>query len=379
MRCRKDAEAMNPDLPSPDRPLRVAVAGAGAIGRRHIALVQARSDAELVAVIDPSPAAAALATRLDVPGLASLEEALASSLRPDAVILATPNALHVPQTLACLAANVAVLVEKPLAHSLAEGERLCQAVAAQPGARVLVGHHRAHSPLMARARALIAQGRLGRLVAVSGSALFCKPDSYFEDAPWRRQAGGGPILINLIHEIGNLRALCGEIVGVQASSAQAVRGFEVEDTAALVLRFANGVLGSFLLSDTAASARSWEQTSQENPDYASYADEDCYLVAGTLGSLAVPTLRLKTYARAEDRSWFKPFDCSQDRVSREDPLALQMAHFFDVARGRVQPLVSVQDGLQNLRVVEAVREAARSGSTVPVALPATQPQEPAAC
>jgi len=370
---------MNPANPSADRPLRVAVAGAGAIGRRHVEQVRARPDGQLVAVIDPSPTAAALAIRLGVPCLPTLEQALAGPACPDAVILATPNALHVPQTLACLAAGVAVLVEKPLAHTVAEGERLCQAVAARPDARVLVGHHRAHSPLMAQARALIAQGRLGRLVAVSGSALFCKPDSYFEEAPWRRQAGGGPILINLIHEIGNLRALCGEIVAVQAISAQAVRGFEVEDTAALVLRFANGALGSFLLSDTAASARSWEQTSQENPDYASYEDEDCYLIAGTLGSLAVPTMRLKTYGRAEDRSWFKPFDCSQVSVSRDNPLALQMAHFFDMARGRVPPLVSAQDGLQNLRVVEAVREAARSGRTVAVAQPATQPQEQAAC
>lgn len=361
---------MPPDtLPAADRPLRVAVAGAGAIGRRHIALVQARADGRLVAVIDPSPAAADLAAGLGVPCLRTLEEALASPERPDAVILATPNDVHVPQALACLAAGVAVLVEKPLAHSLAAGEQLCQAVAAQPGARVLVGHHRAHSPVMAQARALIAQGRLGRLVAVHGSALFCKPDRYFDEAPWRRQAGGGPLLINLIHEIGNLRALCGEIVAVQASSAHAVRGFEVEDTAALVLRFANGALGSFLLSDTAASARSWEQTSQENPDYASYDDEDCYLIAGTLGSLAVPTLRLKTHARPEDRSWFTPMQCSREPVMRQDPLALQMAHFFAVARGQVAPLVSVWDGLQNLRVVEAVREADRSGRTVPVDQP----------
>ena len=98
----------------------------------------------------------------------------------------------------------------------------------------------------------------------------------------------------MIHEVDNLRSLCGDIVDVQAFSSNATRGFPVEDTVAINLRFANGALGAFLLSDTAASARSWEQTSRENTGYAHYQDEDCYLISGTLGSLAVPTMRTKS-------------------------------------------------------------------------------------
>ena len=175
-------------------------------------------------------------------------------------------------------------------------------------------------------------------------------------------------MINLIHEIGNLRALCGEIVAVQAMASHAVRGFAVEDTAAINLRFANGALGTFMLSDTAGSARSWEQTSQENKAYPSYGDEDCYIVAGTHGSLAVPTMRLKTYGRDEDRSWWKPFDTASVPVVREDPLARQIEHFCAVIRGEASPLVSVRDGLQNLRVSAAVNEAVRSGAMVDVPL-----------
>jgi len=229
---------------------------------------------------------------------------------------------------------------------------------------VLVGHHRAHSPIMARAAALIAQGRLGRLVAVTGAALFYKPDAYFEEGPWRREAGGGPILLNMIHEVHNLRMLCGDIVAVQAFASHATRGFAVEDTVAINLRFASGALGSFVLSDTAASARSWEQTSQENKAYASYEDEDCYLVAGTFGSLAIPSMRLKTYASAGKRSWNEPFDLDVAAVEREDPLVRQMAHFAQVARGLAQPLVSVHDGLRNLQITEAIAEAARMGAAI---------------
>jgi GFO/IDH/MocA oxidoreductase family protein len=54
---------------------------------------------------------------------------------------------------------------------------------------------------MARAKELIDEGRLGQLVAVMGSAVFFKPDEYFADGPWRREAGGGPILLNMVHEV----------------------------------------------------------------------------------------------------------------------------------------------------------------------------------
>ncbi|MDE1165377.1 MAG: Gfo/Idh/MocA family oxidoreductase [Pseudomonas sp.] len=348
------------------QPISIAVAGAGMIGLRHIELVQASPDCQLLAIVDPSPAAAKVAEAAQVPLYASLEQLFAEQ-HPDGVILATPNHLHVEQALACLAAGVCALVEKPLAHTLEQGERL-YAAAQQAKVKLLVGHHRAHSPILEKARQVIEQGELGDVVAVMGSALFYKPDSYFDAAPWRREIGAGPILLNLIHEIGNLRALCGEIVSVQALASNATRGHAVEDTTAISLRFANGALGSFLLSDTAASARSWEQTSEENKTYASYADEDCYHIAGTQGSLGVPTLRLKRYANREDRSWWTPFDVSEVALVREDPLARQLAHFCQVIRGQCEPLVNAWDGLQNLRVVDAIAEATRTGGTVTLSL-----------
>ena len=178
---------------------------------------------------------------------------------------------------------------------------------------------------------------------------------------WRREAGGGPILLTLIHEVHNLRMLTGEIVAVQAFSSHAVRGPAVEDTVAISLRFASGALGSVLLSNTAANARSWEQTSQANPTYLSYNDEDCYLVAGTRGSLAIPTMRRKSYPRTEDRSWWKPFELSRLALVRDDPIRRQMEHFGAVVRGEATPLVSARDGLANLRITEAIVAAARAG------------------
>lgn len=127
---------------------------------------------------------------------------------------------------------------------------------------------------------------------------------------------------------------------MQAFASRAVRGFVVEDTVAINLIFANGALGSFLLSDTAACARNWEHTSQENKAYPTYDDEDCYVVTGTDGSLSIPT----------------------------DPLKLQMEHFGAVVRGEAEPIVSARDGLENLRVTEANGEAARTGKVIAVAV-----------
>jgi predicted dehydrogenase len=350
------------------RKLRIAVAGAGMIGLRHIEEIQNCPATEFSAVVDPGPKAPAIAEKERVPLFESLAELFAKD-KPDGVVLATPNHMHVEQGLECIAAGVPCLVEKPIGHTLEEGLRLVEA-AEKADHKLLVGHHRPHSPILHKAVEVVKSGALGRIVAVIGSAVFYKPDKGYFDPPyeWRRQKGGGPILINMTHEVGNLRAIVGEIVAVQAFASNAIRGFEVEDTVAINLRFQNGALGTFMLSDTAASPKSWEQTSQENKVYPTYPDEDCYVVIGTDGSLSIPTMRLRYYATREDRSWWKPFSTKTVPLERADPLAKQIEHFAALIRGEAKPLVSGRDGLQNLRVTDAIVEAAKTGKVVNVAL-----------
>lgn len=341
--------------------LRLAIAGAGLIGRAHWKRMLASSACELAAFADPFPSTAALAAEAGVPLYPALEAMLAAE-RLDGVVLATPNGLHVSGALACIAAGVPALVEKPVGGSLAESMQLAEAAEAA-GVPILIGHHRRHSAILEAACDTIASGRLGRLVAVTGSATFHKPDEYF-DADWRRQKGGGPILINLIHDIDNLRALVGEIVEVQAFGSHAVRGFEVEDTVAINLRFANGALGTFVLSDAAASPRSWEQNSGENAAFEQHPDQDCYVIAGTRGSLQVPTMRLYEYLGPP--SWQNPLVKSQVEIRETDPLAHQLEHFCAVVRREVPPRVTVRDAIRTLAVTLAVDEAARTGLRVSI-------------
>jgi len=337
--------------------LRILVVGPGLIGKQHIRLINDNKDCELAAIVAPDHEVNHITARNSQTKLYSTLEECFENEKVDGVIVSSPNQFHSEQGRLCIEAGIPVLIEKPITPFIKEGIALVE-LAELHNAKVLIGHHRAYSPLMTKARNIIQSGKLGRLVSITGSAQFFKPAHYFLDAPWRKDVGGGPILINLIHEIGNLRFLCGEIAAVQAISSSAIRNFPVEDTVAINFLFENGTLGTFLLSDTAATASSWEQTSRENPSYPSYNYEDCYSIAGTLGSLGIPTMRIKSYSGIEQPSWWTPFTDETINVDRKDPLSCQLKHFLDVINTNADPIVSARDGLRNLQVADAIRNSA---------------------
>ena len=214
--------------------------------------------------------------------------ALLQADRPDGVIVATPNQLHVANALACVEAGIPMLMEKPVSDDVASGWDLVAATE-QAGVPMLVGHHRRHSPLIQQAKEIVASGSIGRVTTVNGLCWFLKPRSYF-DVAWRREPGAGVILINLIHVIDDLRNICGDVESIQALQSNAVRGFPVEDTAAMLLRFTSGALGTISISDTVAAPWSWELTSGEDKAFPR-TDAFCYLVGGTEGAVSIPASR----------------------------------------------------------------------------------------
>ena len=343
------------------KPTALAVMGAGMIGKRHVAHVLTHERATLHAVIDPTEAGRNVAVEAGSPWFADFETMLSAG-RPDGLIIATPNQLHVQHAMAAIAAGIPVLVEKPLADSVAGGEVLVLA-AERAGVPLLTGHHRRHNPMIQRARAIITEGRLGRIVSVHAFFWLLKPDSYFE-VSWRRKPGAGPILLNFIHDIDLLRYFCGEVEEVQAFASRAIRNHDADETAVVLLRFANGVLGTVNLSDTVVAPWSWEQTTGENPAFPQ-TDQSCYHIGGTHGALSLP--RLEVWSNAEARGWFEPFTVSRTIAANDDPLALQIGQFCAVVRGEEKPLVSGRDGLANLRIAEAVERAARDGMVTRVA------------
>lgn len=349
--------------PCHQKPLKLVLSGPGLIGKKHTELIEASATSTMAGIIAPrSEKNLAYAQSVGVPLFDTVEDAL-DSQRVDGVIIASPNEFHAKQALASIERSVPVLVEKPLAADIESATEIWKC-AQDKGVPVLVGHHRTYSQHLEKARDFINSPLFGDLVAFQGSAIFRKPESYFESGPWRARLGGGPILINLIHEIGVMRFLCGEIAFVSAIASHKARGFEVEDTVAINLVFENGAIGTFILSDVAASDRSWELTSGENPAYPRSPDADCYHFAGTNGSLDFPTMRGRYYDNKDEPSWWREFVPSKLDNPSGDPLERQLAHFEAIIRKEASPLVTAHDGLTNMRVLEAVRKAINSETTI---------------
>jgi predicted dehydrogenase len=334
------------------------VAGAGLVGRRHIGIVAASRSCALAGIVDPADEAAALAHSEGVPHFSALDAAIAGG-GIDGVILATPNALHVDGALTAIAAGLPVLVEKPLAEDVAGGQRIVAAAEAA-GVPVLVGHHRRYNPIIEAAREIIGRGDLGTVVSVQATTWFRKPDGYF-DTGWRRAPGGGPIRINLIHDMDLMQHFAGPVAEVQAFASSAARGFAVEDTAVIAFRFASGALGTMNLSDAIAAPWSWELTARENPAYPA-TGESAYLIGGTEASLALPNLAI--WRHEGEGSWWAPISATVPPVAHADPLVRQVEHFAAVIAEGVPPLVTARDGLLALAAVEAVARSAGTGTMV---------------
>ena len=255
--------------------------------------------------------------------------------------------------------GIPTLMEKPIADSVEEARHLCAAAAAAQ-VPLLVGHQRRHNPIVRKAKQLVEDGVLGRPVSATALSTWLKPDPYF-NTTWRREPGGGPILINLIHDIDLMRHLLGDIVGVQAMTSNRVRGFAVEDTAAVLLQFANGALGTISVSDTVVAPWNYDLASGEQAHYPRQ-DIDSHFLCGTEGSLTLPRLEVWRYHGA--RGWHDALSVERTPVHTGNPYTLQLRHLRAVAEGEEAPLCSGIDGLKTLEATRAVLTAGATGQLV---------------
>lgn len=347
--------------------VRIGIIGLGTIGKTHWKVIRESPQTTLVAVADPTPSALDFARAEGIPAYTDYRDMLEKEAL-DGVIVAVPNAQHVPVSLACIERGIAVLVEKPVADVVEDALAMCEAAEAR-GVPVLVGHHRRHNTAIQRVHRAIHEGLIGRPVTATVMYNQLKSASYF-DLDWRRQPGGGPILINLIHEIDLIRFLFGEIHSLQAVSSNAVRGFAVEDTAAVLLRFQSGAIGTISVSDTAVSPFSWDLASGEFDLMLGTADRmkrqkvNSHVFAGTEGAVTLPTLDYYNYRGVAEPGWRSDLNAERLEAESGDTYLRQIEHFARVIRREEAPLVSGLDGARTLQATLAVKEAAATGQTV---------------
>ena len=341
--------------------IRIAVAGAGLVGARHAGLIASQPDLSLAGIVDPASGADRVAANLGTSRFADLDRLLAAT-PVDAIIVATPNQTHEQVAVAAAQRGLHLLVEKPIAHDTASADRLIAAADAA-GVQLLVGHHRRYHPFVARARDLLSDGTLGQLVAVSAQWMLRKDDDYFSDQ-WRRQAGGGMILINLIHDIDILRHLAGEIVETSALAANAARGESAVDAAVIALRFQNGALATVLASDATPSPWGWEAATGENPNIP-FSGQGCYRFFGTKAALDFPSLTIWRHHGPGPGDWSVPLFASEregPNTPAESPLLKQLRHFSRVIQGIEPPRVTGKDAAQSLAItLDLIKQGGLSG------------------
>ncbi|MGP9581463.1 Gfo/Idh/MocA family protein [Brachybacterium sp. AOP35-5H-19] len=241
---------------------RIGLIGCGDVSVVHFEAIRDIEGLELVGVADTDPQALARATEATgVPGFTSTQE-LIDALKPDAVHVTTPHDEHINPTLTALAAGVHVLQEKPLAHTLEEGQRLVDALkSAGPDApKVGICFQNRYNLASERLRELLASGELGAVRGAWASVVWTRSADYYRAKPWRgtwANSGGGLLINQAIHSLDLVQWLLGGVERTDGHVATRKYGdvIEVEDTAELLLHHPGGVTTSFYATLTAPQHR----------------------------------------------------------------------------------------------------------------------------
>jgi predicted dehydrogenase len=341
-------------------PVRLGLIGGGWISAKHIQASKEITHGLLAALCDTDPSRKKIADELNIPFFTDYQELL-SQAGVEAVIDATPNPMHVIIGTECAKRGIHVLTEKPVTATLKEGKELVEIVR-QSGINLLVGHHRRHFPLVKRAREIVQKGELGQLLGISMLWALMKGDDYFIPE-WRSLPGGGPVMCNMIHEIDNLRYICGDVLELTAKTRRLVRTGQVEDTISMSFEMSCGALGAGVVSDTAPSPWSYELTSGENPDFFK-TDNNCYHFLGSQASLAFPTMELWSHAHGGTKGWWEPLMKRSEQVPYFSPYATQLEHFCNVIRGKAEPVITAADALLTLATTLSVLKSNKIGQAV---------------
>ncbi len=324
-------------------PVRFGVVGAGAIAQAYAQAFPRSTRARLVAVADcRHDSAQALAAAAGCAAFADVDEML-DEMELDAALVCTPPATHPEVCRNLIESGVPVLCEKPLAIDSASARTMIDAADARGVVFTMASKFR-YVTDVARAKSFIASGLIGEVVLFE-NVFTGRVDMTHRWNSDPKIAGGGVLIDNGTHSVDVTRYVLGGLAEVQAMEGHRIQGLPVEDTAKMFVRSKAGVLGSIDLS--------WS-VSKELPYFIA--------VYGSSGAILVGWRESK-YRRAGDQEW-SVFGQGYDKL---DAFKRQLDNFAGAVRGEESLVVTPEDALASVQVIEAAYRSLARGGWEPIA------------
>ena len=329
-------------------PVRFGLVGAGAIAQAYAQAFSQTGAAKLVAVADSRREAAEKMADAAQCQAFTDAESMADAVELDAVLVCTPPSTHREICCALLERGIHVLCEKPLAISSADAEAMIAAAEAR-GLHFTMASKFRYVADVQKAKELIADGTIGEVVLFE-NVFTGRVDM---STRWNSNpeiAGGGVLIDNGTHSVDVARFCLGELAEVQAMEGNRIQLLPVEDTAKMFIRSRKGVLGSIDLS--------WS-VSKELPYFiAVYGSEGTILVGW----------RESKFRRAGDAEW-TVFGAGYDKFAA---FRGQIENFAGVVRGEEALVVTPEDALASVQVIEAAYRSLARGAWEPITEPTAE-------
>jgi UDP-N-acetyl-2-amino-2-deoxyglucuronate dehydrogenase len=315
------------------------VVGCGDVSIVHLQAIENLTDAELVGICDTDESRrAAVAEQYGVPGFAGHREMI-DAVRPDVVHISTPHHQHVAVAIDCVDAGVPVLLEKPVAHTVAEADRLIDVARGRPEVKVGICLQNRYNTAARTAYDLLRSGDLGRTLGGSATVLWHRTPAYYEAKPWRgrlRDSGGGVLINQAIHTLDLMEWLLGDVVSVRGHAGRyGLDGVvDVEDTAHLLLDHENGARSVVFATVTNVT---------DSPVTIEIVTENAVLLIR--GDLTV------TYAGGRVKTIAEPVASTGGRAYWGASHELLIADFYRSLAGPEPFWIGPEEGVKSLRII----------------------------
>lgn len=234
-----------------DKKIRFAVVGCGHIGKRHAEMITRDEKAELVALCDIRPKEELGVEAYPVPFAKNLEELLKIASDVDVINICVPNGLHAEMAIKAIEAGHHVVIEKPMALTLADAERVIY-TSLRYRKQVFCVMQNRYSPPSVWIKEMVDSGKLGQIYMVQLNCYWNRDDRYYKPGGWHGDArlDGGTLFTQFSHFIDIMYWLFGDICDIQARFADFNhKGLtDFEDSGFVNFRFVNGGMGALSYS-----------------------------------------------------------------------------------------------------------------------------------